>query len=311
MSAELAVFLSVLQSSLDASADAQLALLGLYTDLLRRWTVVLLSNETVPQHASASLRLLIGHVDQLNLTLLQTSPTEPTHHKILDFYERAAHIYSQPDLLRTIEITIPPVLLVYSLQFSASLATVSRLCAILAAYKQACGVYMSNAAKKIGPAYDKQQVNTFNGFLMDICNCFWRGKAFTKSDAHSRGCMIADEVVSSLSNYVSSLRGSGSNEMALNVVFTFSYSPLLCLQGLEYLHQLEEQEDEEVELRARHAGPITQKSLVALGRKGGIEVSWQGFRLGVLKHMEDKELRGISELMYSTMKNLLEARPKA
>lgn len=311
MTADLSILLSALQSSLDASADAQLALFGLYTDLLRRWTVIILSNETLPQHASASLRLLIGHVDQLSLTLLQTSPTESTHHKILDFYERAAYIYSQPALLRTIEITIPPVLLVYTLQFSASLATVSRLCTILAAYKQACGVYMSNAAKKIGPAYDKKQVNTFNGFLMDICNCFWRGKAFTKSDAHAQGCMIADEVISSLSHHVSSLRDRGSGEMALSMLFTFSYSPLLCLQGLEHLHRLEEQEDEEVELRARHAGPITQKSLVVLGRKGGIEVSWQGFRLGVLKDMEDKELRGISELMYSTMKNLLEARPKA
>lgn len=311
MAADLSVFLSSLQFSLDGSVNAQLDLLGLYTNLMRRWGVILLSNDTAPQHASASHALLIEHVDQLSLTVLQTSPTEETYHKILDFYERVAHIYSKPRPLRILKLTIPPLLLVYTLQFSDSLATVSRLCTILTAYKQACGTYMSNAAKKLGPAYDKKQVNTFNGFLMDICNCFWRGKAFTKSDAHARGCMVADDVIAALSSYVSSLTESGSSEMALNMLFTMSYSPLLCLQGLEHLRRLEDREDEEVELRARHAGPVTQKSLVQLGRRGGLELVWQDYRLGVLKHLEDQEWRGISELMYSTMKNLLDAKPKA
>lgn len=277
---------------------------------MHHWSAFLVSSDTIPEHGSASHALLIEHVDRLSLTLLQTSPIEGTYHKILDFYERAAYIYSQPRPLRVLKLTIPPPLLVYTLQFSASLATVSRLCTILTAYKQACVSYMANAAKKLGPAYDKKQVNAFNGFLMDICNCLWRGKAFTKSDAHARGCMVADGVIASLGGYVGSLADSGSSEMSLGTLFTMSYSPLLCLQGLEHLRQLEDREDEEVELRARHAGPITQKSLVQLSRKGGLEVVWQEYRLGVLRRMEDKEWRGISALMYSTMKNLVEARPR-
>lgn len=308
--ADLSIFLSSLQSSLDGSIIAQLDLLGLYTNLIRRWGVILLSNDTVPQHASASLVLLIEHVNQLSLTLVQTSPTEYTFHKVLDFYERAAYIYSESYLLRTLRITIPPVVLVYTLQFSTSLATVSRLCTILTTYKQAFAVYMSNAAKKLGPAYDKKEVNTFNGFLMDICNCLWRGKAFAKSDAHARGCMVADGVVTALKGYVSSLTDSGSGEMALTMLFTMSYSPLLCLQGNDHLRGLEEKEDEEVELRARHAGPITQRSLAQLARNGGLEIVWQDYRLGLLRHLEDNAWRGISELMYSTMRNLLDSKSK-
>lgn len=301
--------MSTLESTLDASAASQLQLLGLYTDLIQHWGALLLNDE-IPQHASASVAQLLERANQLSLTILQTSPTENTSHRILDFYERTSFIYSQTNLLRVLQITMPPVPLVYTLQFSPSLATVSRLCAVLTVYKQACSVYMSNAAKKLGPAYDKKQVNIFNGFLMDICNSLWRGKAFAKSDAHSRGCMIADEVILGLEGYISSLTDSGSSEMALGALFTMSYSPLLCLQAIGHVRRLEEKEDEEVELQARHAGPVTQKSLAHLGRKGGLELTWQDFRLGVLRLLEDKEWKGIPELMYSTMKNLLDARSK-
>lgn len=309
-SLDLAVFLSALESTLDRSAASQLQLLDLYAGLVQHWGALLLLDGENPHHSSASIAQLLEHANQLSLTMLQTSPTEYTSHKILDFYDRTSFIYSQTNLLRMVQITMPPVPLVYTLQFSPSLATVSRLCSVLTVYKQACAVYMSNAAKKLGPAYDKKQVNTFNGFLMDICNSLWRGKAFTKSDAHSRGCMVADEVIVGLEGYVSSLTDSGSSEMALGALFTMSYSPLLCLQAIGHVRTLEEKEDEEVELQARHAGPVTQKSLAQLGRRGGLELTWQEFRLGVLRHLEDKEWKGIPELMYNTMKNLLDARSK-
>lgn len=304
------MLLSTLESTLDRSTTSQLQLLDLYTDLAQHWGARLLNNE-IPSHASASIAQLLEQANQLSLTILQTSSTEYTSHKILDFYDRTSFMYSQTSLLRMLQITMPPVPLVYTLQFSPSLATVSRLCTVLTVYKQACAVYMSNAAKKLGPAYDKQQVNTFNGFLMDICNSLWRAKAFAKSDAHSRGCMVADKVIAGLDAYIKSLTDSGSSEMTLGALFTMSYSPLLCLQAKGHIFRLEEKEDEEVELQARHAGPVTQKSLAQLGRKGGLELTWQDFRLGVLRLLEDKEWNGIPELMYSTMKNLLDARSKS
>ncbi|ROV87979.1 hypothetical protein VPNG_10340 [Cytospora leucostoma] len=307
---DLSVFTIILEATLDGSAASQLDLLTLYTNVLRRWNTTLLSNQTdIPQHASACIAWLIAHVNQLNLTLLQTSPTEFTALKILDFYERVAYLYSNTTLLRTLQITIPPVPLVYTLQFSQSLATVSRLCRVLAAYKRAFAVYMSNAARKLGPPYDKAEVNTFNGFLMDMCNCLWRGKAFAKGDAHARGCVVADAAVAPLEAYVGGLPGGG--EMTLATLFTMSFSPLLCLQAIGHVRGREEAEDEEVELQARHAGPVTQKSLGQLARKGGLELQWQDYRLGVLRHLDERAFSGIPELMYSTMRNLLDAKAKS
>lgn len=298
-----------MQSSLDGSATAQLGLLELYTKLLRQWGAVILSTDTVPEHAAASLARLVEHANELCLTLLQTSPTEYTAHIILNFYDRATFIYSKPLLLRALHITLPPVLLVYTLQFSQSLATVSRLCTVLTVYKQACAVCMSNAAKGLGPAYDKDMVATFNGFLMDLCNSLWRGKAFAKSDAHARGCMVADDVIASLARYVAVLgRAAGSGDMQLGALFTMSYSPLLCFQGLAHLRALEEREDEEFELRARHAGPVTQRALGELARRGGAEIVWQKYRLGVLRHLEESGWSGIPEMLYSTMRNLLDSK---
>lgn len=318
-SEDLSTFTTILEATLDGSAESQLNLLTLYTNLLRRWNVALLFNEAdSPKHAAACIAWLIAHVNQLNLTLLQTSPGEFTALKALDFYERVAYLYSNKTLLRILEITIPPVPLVYTLQFSTSLATVSRLCTILAAYKRAFAVYMSNAAKKLGPQYDKDQVNTFNGFLMDICNCLWRGKAFAKSDTHAKGCMIHNAVVAPLEAYVANGGlsgggggGGGGGDMTLASLFTMSHSPLLCLQAIEHVRRREEKEDEEVELQARHAGPVTQRSLGQLARRGGLELQWQDYRLGVLKHLDEREWKGIPELMYSTMKNLLDARAKS
>lgn len=303
--------MAAIQSSLDGSTRAQLNLLSLYAHLLRQWGAILLSRDTIPENIAASVTQLVEHANDLSLTLLQTSPSENTFQSILDFYDRAAFVYSQSHLLRTLHVVIPPVLVVYTLQFSPSLATVSRLCTILTVYKQAFGVHMSNAAKKLGPGYDKQMVNVFNGFLMDICNCFWRGKAFAKTDAHARGCMVSDEVIAALRGYVSSLTDSGSGEMELGALFTMSYSPLLSFQGMEHLRRLEDDEDEDYELRARHAGPVTSRSLGQIAMKGGLELVWQDYRLGLLKRLEEREWRGIPELMYSTMRNLLTARSKS
>lgn len=307
---DLSIFAATFEATLDGSATSQLDLLELYTNLLRHWNTTLLSNEAdAPQNASACIAWLITHVNQLCLTLLQTSPTELTTLRVLDFYERVAYLYSNATLLRALQITIPPVPLIYTLQFSPSLATVSRLCTVLASYKRAFAIYMSNAAKKLGPQYDKQQVDTFNGFLMDICNCLWRAKAFAKRDAHAKGCMVSDGAISALGTYVSSLSEGG--DMTLGALFTMSYSPLLCLQAIEHVRRREDAEDEEVELQARHAGPVTQKSLGQLARKGGLELQWQDYRLGVLKHLDESGWKGIPELMYSTMKNLLDAKAKS
>jgi centromere protein I len=251
---------------------------------------------------AATVPDLIGYVNQLTLTLTQTSPTVGTYLEILDFYEAAATLYSKPKLIQHVDITIPPPLLVYILYFSPSLAVVSRLCGMLATYKRAWEAVMSPAVPRALTRREREQINVFNGFLMDLCNCLWRGHAFSTTDLNAQGCRISQSTQTALESYIS----AADPDLSLATAFGLSHSPLLCLQSISYLR---EREDEEMAtIRTRHAGPVTQASLGQLANRGGLRLSWQEYRSGVLAYLEAKGLPGISELMYNTMKNLMRAR---
>lgn len=74
------------------------------------------------------------------------------------------------------------------------------------------------------------------------------------------------------------------------------------------MRELEDQSQHEI--LTRHPGPVTQNSLKQLGRDGGLQVSWEEYRLGVLMSLEGKGVTGVGELMYNTMKALKIAREK-
>lgn len=159
-------------------------MLELYTNLLRHWTVLLRSSDSVPAHGSTTIASLVRHVNSLTLALAQTSPTVSIRSSILVFYESTVRLVSDDTLQNYIRIELPPPLLVYMLLFSNSLAIVSRLCHVLACYKKSFETAMSTKAcnddsgRIDSTSYDKSYVNLYNGFLMDICNCFWRSRAF-------------------------------------------------------------------------------------------------------------------------------------
>jgi centromere protein I len=243
---------------------------------------------------------LIVRVNDLALTLTQTSPTVGTYLHILDFYEAAKTLYSNTKLLPYIEIVNPPPLLVYVLYFSPSLTVVSRLCGILATYKRAWEVVMTpgGAEKRPVTGLETGQIRAFNGFLMDICNCLWRGRAFSTTDANAQGCRLPEPVQVALRAYVH----AADSDLSLETAFGLAHSPLLCLLSDSYVRQLEE--DEMEDLRARHAGPVTQRSLGQLAKRGGLNLSWQAYRSGVLSYLEAKGFPGIAELIRSTMKNV-------
>lgn len=61
----------------------------------------------------------------------------------------------------------------------------------------------------------------------------------------------------------------------------------------------------EREVRVRHAGPVTQKSLLVLGREGGVVVGWKDYRLAVLTYLKKRGMTGLAEFMGCTMKGLM------
>jgi centromere protein I len=273
--------------------------------MLQQWTASLLSQPDRSPADSQSISDLINHSNFLALTILQNSLSVSTCSRVLNFYESTASLISLPTLRATVRITTPPAELIYTLYFTNSLSTLSRLCYILALYKRAFELAMSS--KPSVPAteqlsYPKEYVNHFNGFLMDICNCIWRSRAFNTSDVNALGCLLPASVVALLSKYVSNLDTS----IALQTLFSLSFSPLFGLQAISYVRELEDKEVEDIEIR--HAGPVTQASLKQLEKDGGLKLSWADYRLGVLRYLENKGVMGVGELMYNTMKHLMTAR---
>lgn len=91
-------------------------------------------------------------------------------------------------------------------------------------------------------------------------------------------------------------------------LFTFSFSPVLSLLAIEYVRELEDAAADDIE--KRHAGPVTQKTLVQLEKDGGLRLPFPDYKLGVLRYIEKKGIVGVGELMYNTMKHLMSSKPK-
>ncbi|KAK8041386.1 hypothetical protein PG994_014393 [Apiospora phragmitis] len=201
-----AVFQRLEAKVLDGTPSSQLAVLHCYTSLLRNWAAFLLAQPQGRDSTSSAIPDLVTHVNKLALTVLQTaaaassfpasnhdnnsssSNTVATHSAVLDFYEEASRIASNPQLQRHAQIVILPPPLVYLLHFSASPATVSRLCGVLARYK--AGFQTAMAGSRNSSTYSVAYINGFNGFLMDVCNCLWRARAFNAQDANAHGCLL-------------------------------------------------------------------------------------------------------------------------
>lgn len=276
----------------------------MYKDLLHHWTVVLESSDTIPEHASDAVTDLIRHVNPLALSIAQTSTSVSTRSAILDFYEQNSRLVSHENLKHYIRIELPPSHLIYILFFSSSASIVSRICAILASYKRGFEMAMMTKPKRDGSnridssSYNRVFVSLFNGYLMDMCNCFWRGKAFTDSDPNAQGCLIPRSLVPILASYVASVDKS----QTLTSLFSLSNSPLLCLQSTRCIQDLENAKiNSNTPLRIRHEGPPTQTSLGQLASSGGLRISWQDYRIKVLEALSANELAGITDLLKNTM----------
>ncbi|OIW29534.1 Mis6-domain-containing protein [Coniochaeta ligniaria NRRL 30616] len=294
---------------LKGTSETQLILLNFYTSLLRNWSITVFSTEDNLSPNVSSIADLIEHVHNLALTISQSSPSNTTaaHLAILDFYEVTATITAHPNILQSLRQAIPHPSLVYILHFSPSLAVFCRLCDVLATYKRGLGTIVSQTPEL--SELDKARLKVFNGFLMDICNCIWRVRAFSSSDKNAQGCHVAAPVVGALEAYAKMI----DPDTPLESMFDVSHSPVLCAQSLECIRELEDIElaEKDGDLRERHGGPVTQKSLAALRNRGGLNLEWQEYRLAVINHLEERGFVGIPRLMYVTMKILMRSREQS
>ncbi|KAB5563217.1 Mis6-domain-containing protein [Coniochaeta sp. 2T2.1] len=285
------------------TVESSLVLLKFYTALLRNWSITLFSSTDQSSLNLDAIADLIQHIHTLALVISQSSPSNTTaaHLAIIDFYELTATVTAHPNLLQSgLPLTIPNPTLVYVLHFSPSLLVVSRLAGVVAIYKKGLGKFRASDLS----ATDTQRIRFFNGFLMDVCNCLWRVRAFSTTDKNAQGCNIAPDVIEALEAYA----GRIDPDTELGAMFDLSHSPVLCLRSLECVRDLEDAElaEGDSDLRDRHGGPVTQKSLAALRLRGGLELTWQDYRVKVLEHLEARGFVGIPALMKVTMKILMQ-----
>lgn len=304
----------------DYAPSCQLGLLQMYTHLLRHWTAVLQSLDALPSTASSSMSSLVQHTNTLALTLLQTSPSVGTDSLILDFYEQAARLVTDRTLKRYIRIDLPPSPLIYTLLFSNSLATVSRMCYILAIYKTGFETAVATRPRPPQPppppppddqqappppparidshTYHRAYVNLFNGYIMDMCNCFWRQRAFNDTDANAQACTLSRATIDALAAYALSV----DRVLPLTSCFSLSHHPVLCLQSIERVRDLEDDAmRHDAAIRVRHRGPVTQTSLTRLANAGGMRLAWADYRIEVLRNLADAGFPGIAELLKNAM----------
>lgn len=276
----------------------------MFTKLLHHWKSILQSQDSPPSHTSSSLAALVQHVNPLALTVLQSSAGLHGESAVLDFYEQSARLTMDPKLISHVRIELPPGSIIYSMLFSGSLFSMSRMCHILAGYKKGFELAMSSSSRHDGskapdvPIYERGYVSLYNGYLMDMCNCFWRARALHEGDNSAHGCLIPRVTVSALASYVTSV----DTTFSLGSLFSLSNSPLLCHQSIQAMRKLEDDAmGKDRSIRVRHAGPVTQSSLAELETSGGAHLSWHEYRLRVLEHLSAEGLTGVTELLKCTM----------
>ncbi|KAI9697992.1 MAG: hypothetical protein M1836_004345 [Candelina mexicana] len=296
---------------LNNTPESKTVILDFYTALFRMWTVRILSgqHESLPdsyESPTETLSRLVNHTDTLCLSLLETgTPTFSTMSSVLSFYEAVAFAITHSSSNPNIRIITPSSQIIYLLVFTNSVSILSRLCSVLAAYKRAFESAMNTASPSPPErGYPREYVNHFNGFLMDICNCLWRNRAFNREDVNALGCLIPTTVLPSLRTYAESL------DHTLPTLFSLSYSSALCALSIACFRDLEEAAyaGDPESIVTRHAGPVTQRSLTILANEGGLRISWADYRLQVLKWLEERGVGGIGELMFNTMKHLMNAK---
>lgn len=293
-----------------------MGLLEYYTSLLRNWTTRLLAlpQPTPPSSSSQTTALasLVSHASLLSLTLLTSyPPTQSTLSATLSYHETLAHTISHAPTHAQIHILTPIPQTIYLLAFlSPTLSTLSRLCSVLATYKRAFEATMTSPPHGSTHEYPREYVNSFNGFLMDICNLLWRSRAFNTTDTNALGCLLPTSTLQYLRTYVEKL----SPPQTLSTLFSLSHNPTLCAVSIIAFRDLETKaiEDRNGEvIETRHAGPVTQRSLAGLAVEGGIKVGWAEYRLEVLKWLGERGVGGVGDLMFCTMKHLMQGQGPA
>lgn len=278
-------------------------LIDFYTSLLQQQ--VRAANSRAEQRSPSKHQIfhdLTSHVSTLSISLLLSLPPESGHvltSSILSFYELLSTC-SKPHI---VPIVLPPMHLVYLLTQHASPTTFSRTCGIIGAYKSA----FDQHPRPVKDYYPTHVTEALNWCLRDVYHLLWIARALVMVDQKALGLYCDPALRSTLNDYLSSV----DREYAIGSAFGLSNHTWLASLSAAAWRALEEREISregyDKSSIQYHQGPVSQRSLEVLKRKGGVGVDWDGsngYKVFVLHWLAERGLGGIKDLMFATVTEL-------
>ncbi|CEG66414.1 hypothetical protein RMATCC62417_03001 [Rhizopus microsporus] len=237
-----------------------------------------------------SMQQFVLHVDKLcTLGLLQEKDHPLLQHASLSFFELVSSISIQHNIPRIITPTAP---FVYRHFFSTSAMAHSRICSIIYQYKLA----FEQSESQPEDHQTEEYLSSFNTCMLNVCSALWKTISIQGEQPPFDLPAVTVERLF-----------ERCQERGTDVQRALSITQSAALIGFSkrFMKALEEQETNH---RVMHHEPITANSLVKLGQEGGMSLSYQDYRIRYLDHLYEQGFTGIYNLLYSSMKSLINKR---
>ncbi|KAF9103995.1 hypothetical protein BGX27_010277 [Mortierella sp. AM989] len=274
-----------------------------------------------------TIRAFIGHVDNISAVALEIEHDHiAVQHGVLSFFDLASTLTGSYNL--PLAVVIPDSTIVYRCFLSDSGMSISRVCGIIYQYKQAFEAFeqeqqlqydllvqsqmssqdMASNGQDAPPApaplevpgYSREYVILFNSFVMDICNFLWRNRAFNRTDKNAQGFLMGQPTTAHVKQVCVDAG------LSMNNMLSMTHSIALSGYSARFLKSLEVQQN--VSLEKRLKAPASTPALKDMVAKGGLNMSFDDYRIQYLDYLEQKGFEGISQFLFDCITNLLQRR---
>lgn len=248
--------------------------------LLRQLQLVVATTSDKP----AALNTILPRVYRLLLTTPESLQVQTLLFGLL----RLVRTSNVLDLLAPDAVLLPPSL-AYKLLFSTNPVVVSEFCGHLAHIKP----------HRYPPTHTHYQIIQ-NSYIMDALNFLWRNKAFLQDNV-STGFLLPPDLapkISTLSTF------SFANLVKMSNVGNIFHNPAFALLSADIIWKLEDANDD---LTVRHAGPLTEGSVLMLLHDQNLKwlgLSYETARLQVLRQLDTRGFTGLADLLFTSLKTL-------
>ncbi|BFZ62411.1 hypothetical protein YB2330_003505 [Saitoella coloradoensis] len=258
--------------------------------IVRRWGVY--HGAYLTSDAASSLQHLATCLHACTALVLSESACYTV---VLVCYEQFAALPLDRGIM---QIHLPPAPLIYHIFFSGSPTHTSILCGLIARFKTAFELYDSRAREGRGELLSKDFVAGFNSYVMDVCNCLWRGRGFNRSDRNATAFGLEEGVIERLRG-IAAARGDN-----LAGLFSLTHSPLFALYSARTFASILDRQGSGSTVPVT-ADPVTNVMLKQLADSGGPKIDYGDFRVELLEELREGGFIGVVDFLYGSMTSLM------